>query len=73
MTMGPVEYLIIGFPGAETDLPRQVPSGREVVGGPSRHANIGWDSFAGWPAWDSYTHQSVHRVWLERAWRGGMG
>jgi microsomal dipeptidase-like Zn-dependent dipeptidase len=36
------------------------------------HDTHGWPSFAGWPAFDTYTHQQIYYRWLERAWRGGL-
>ena len=36
------------------------------------HKVGGYPEFDGWPRWDSYTHQTVHVDWLERAWQGGM-
>jgi microsomal dipeptidase-like Zn-dependent dipeptidase len=34
--------------------------------------NHGWPTFVGWPTFDTYTHQQVYWVWLERAWRAGL-
>jgi hypothetical protein len=36
------------------------------------HNTDGWPSFAGWPRYDSLTHEQVYYKWLERAWRGGL-
>jgi microsomal dipeptidase-like Zn-dependent dipeptidase len=36
------------------------------------HDTHGWPTFAGWPKYDTYTHQQVYYRWLERAWRAGM-
>ena len=36
------------------------------------HDTHGWPSFAGWPTYDTYTHQQVYWRWLERAWMSGM-
>lgn len=36
------------------------------------HDTTGWTAFRGWPTWDTFTHQTVHQDWLERAWRGGL-
>jgi microsomal dipeptidase-like Zn-dependent dipeptidase len=36
------------------------------------HDTHGWPTFAGWPTYDTYTHQQVYYRWLERAWKGGM-
>ena len=36
------------------------------------HKVGGYPAFDGWPRWDSYTHQTVHVDWLQRAWQGGM-
>jgi microsomal dipeptidase-like Zn-dependent dipeptidase len=36
------------------------------------HDTHGWPSFAGWPAYDTNTHQQVYWRWLERAWMSGM-
>ena len=36
------------------------------------HDTHGWRTFAGWPTYDTYTHQQVYYRWLERAWRAGM-
>jgi microsomal dipeptidase-like Zn-dependent dipeptidase len=35
------------------------------------HDTHGWPSFAGWPVFDTYTHQQIYYRWLERAWRAG--
>jgi microsomal dipeptidase-like Zn-dependent dipeptidase len=36
------------------------------------HDTQGWPSFAGWPTYDTNTHQQVYWRWLERAWMSGM-
>ncbi|HEX8745424.1 MAG TPA: hypothetical protein VF712_20030 [Thermoleophilaceae bacterium] len=36
------------------------------------HDTQGWPSFAGWPAFDTYTHQQVYYRWLQRAWLAGL-
>ena len=36
------------------------------------HDTHGWPTFAGWPTYDTYTHQQVYYRWLQRAWMGGM-
>ncbi len=36
------------------------------------HDSDGWPSFAGWPRWDSLTHEGTYWRWIERAWRGGL-
>jgi microsomal dipeptidase-like Zn-dependent dipeptidase len=36
------------------------------------HANTGWPDFAGWPRWDSLTHEGTYWKGIERAWRGGL-
>jgi microsomal dipeptidase-like Zn-dependent dipeptidase len=38
----------------------------------SPHDPHGWPTFAGWPTYDSYTHQQVYYKWLQRAWLGGL-
>jgi microsomal dipeptidase-like Zn-dependent dipeptidase len=47
-----------------------------LVGAPASrllgHDVHGYSSFAGWPRWDDFTHQSVHRDWLLRAVHGGL-
>ena len=35
------------------------------------HDTHGWPTFAGWPTYDTYTHQQVYYRWLERAWLAG--
>src|SRR4051794_38108913 len=35
------------------------------------HDTHGWPSFAGWPTFDTYTHQQIYWRWLERAWMAG--
>ncbi len=36
------------------------------------HETEGWPSFAGWPTYDTLTHQQVYYRWLERAWMAGL-
>jgi microsomal dipeptidase-like Zn-dependent dipeptidase len=36
------------------------------------NSNEGAPVFAGWPQWNSTTHQQVYYKWLERAWQGGL-
>ncbi|MEA2124211.1 MAG: hypothetical protein QOI80_993 [Solirubrobacteraceae bacterium] len=36
------------------------------------HDTHGWPTFAGWPTWDTYTHQQIYYRWLQRAWLGGL-
>jgi microsomal dipeptidase-like Zn-dependent dipeptidase len=48
-------------------------TGNLLHGDPSRtHDNHGWPTFAGWPTYDTYTHQQVYYRWLQRAWLSGM-
>jgi microsomal dipeptidase-like Zn-dependent dipeptidase len=35
------------------------------------HDTHGWPSFAGWPVFDTNTHQQTYYVWLKRAWMSG--
>jgi hypothetical protein len=35
------------------------------------HDTHGWPTFAGWPTYNTMTHQQVYYVWLERAWMAG--
>ncbi len=35
------------------------------------HDTHGWPSFAGWPVFDTNTHQQTYYVWLKRAWMAG--
>ena len=35
------------------------------------HDTHGWPTFAGWPVFDTNTHQQVYYRWLERAWMAG--
>jgi microsomal dipeptidase-like Zn-dependent dipeptidase len=35
------------------------------------HDTHGWPSFAGWPTFDTYTHQQIYYRWLQRAWMAG--
>lgn len=36
------------------------------------HDTNGWPTFAGWPTYDTYTHQQIYWRWLERAWMSGL-
>ena len=36
------------------------------------HNTDGWPTFAGWPRYNSLTHEQIYYKWLERAWRGGL-
>ena len=36
------------------------------------HDTHGWPTFAGWPTFDTMTHQQTYWVWLERAWMSGL-
>jgi microsomal dipeptidase-like Zn-dependent dipeptidase len=36
------------------------------------HDIHGWPTFAGWPTFDTNTHQQAYWRWLQRAWLGGM-
>jgi hypothetical protein len=35
------------------------------------HDTHGWPTFAGWPTFDTNTHQQTYYVWLKRAWMAG--
>ena len=35
------------------------------------HDTEGWPSFAGWPTFDTITHQQTYYRWLQRAWLAG--
>jgi microsomal dipeptidase-like Zn-dependent dipeptidase len=35
------------------------------------HDTHGWPTFAGWPTYDTYTHQQVYYRWLQRDWMAG--
>jgi hypothetical protein len=35
------------------------------------HDTHGWPTFAGWPVFDTNTHQQTYYVWLKRAWMSG--
>jgi hypothetical protein len=36
------------------------------------HDTHGWPTFAGWPVFDTYTHQQVYYRWLQRAYLAGL-
>jgi len=36
------------------------------------HNTDGWPTFAGWPVFDTYTHQQVYYTWLQRAYLSGL-
>ena len=36
------------------------------------HDTHGWPTFAGWPVFDTITHQQTYHVWLQRAWMAGL-
>jgi microsomal dipeptidase-like Zn-dependent dipeptidase len=36
------------------------------------HDTHGWPTFAGWPRYNSLTHEGTYWRWIERAWRGGL-
>jgi len=36
------------------------------------HASGGYPDFRGWPTWDDFTHQAVHKQFLKRAVDGGL-
>ena len=36
------------------------------------HDTHGWPTFAGWPTFDTITHQQTYYVWLKRMWKAGM-
>jgi hypothetical protein len=35
------------------------------------HNTHGWPTFAGWPVYNTQTHQQTYYVWLQRAWEAG--
>ncbi len=35
------------------------------------HDTHGWPTFAGWPTYNTQTHQQTYYVWLQRAWEAG--
>ena len=35
------------------------------------HDTHGWPTFAGWPVYDTYTHQQIYYRWLQRMWMDG--
>jgi microsomal dipeptidase-like Zn-dependent dipeptidase len=35
------------------------------------HDTHGWPTFAGWPTFDTNTHQQIYYAWLQRAWEAG--
>jgi microsomal dipeptidase-like Zn-dependent dipeptidase len=70
----------LGVTQALVDCPDHEPNGEAAVvenfgshGRPvGTHDTDGWPTFAGWPANDSLTHESVYYKWLERTWRAGL-
>lgn len=47
----------------------------DIVGallGTARHEDDGYPSFPNWPAFNSYTHQTMYYEWIKRAYEGGM-
>lgn len=38
----------------------------------STHENAGYNTLPFWPAYNSYTHQTMYYDWLKRAYEGGM-
>jgi len=40
--------------------------------GTARHENGGYPNFTYWPAYNSYTHQTMYYEWIKRAYEGGM-
>ena len=36
------------------------------------HDTHGWPTFAGWPVYDTNTHQQTYYMWLKRLWKAGM-
>nr|MDQ4041036.1 Coagulation factor 5/8 type domain-containing protein [Actinomycetota bacterium] len=69
-----------GIAHALVDCPDHQPNGEAAVlentladGQPlGQHSPHGWPTFAGWPRWNSLTHEGVYYRWLERAWMGGL-
>jgi microsomal dipeptidase-like Zn-dependent dipeptidase len=56
-------------PGGHGAVLETVLSGGDPVTG---HNTDGWPTFAGWPRYNSLTHEQIYYKWLERAWRGGL-
>ncbi len=56
-------------PGGHGAVLEMVLSGGDPVNGHDVH---GWPTFAGWPRYNSLTHEQLYYKWLERAWRGGL-
>lgn len=40
--------------------------------GTATHENSGYPEFSYWPAYNSYTHQTMYYEWVKRAYEGGM-
>lgn len=40
--------------------------------GSATHDNTGYSEFSFWPAYNSYTHQTMYYEWLKRAYEGGL-
>ena len=47
-------------------------AGQLLRGESGGHDTEGWPSFAGWPTYDTYTHQQTYYQWLRRAYMGGL-
>lgn len=67
----------LGITDALQDCPDHRPDGWPAVGEqilsePGPHDTRGWPTFAGWPRWNSLTHEQTYYRWLERAWRSGL-
>ncbi len=43
-----------------------------AVFGTSYHDNEGFERFTYWPAYNSFTHQTMYYEWVKRAYEGGM-
>ncbi len=54
------------FPDHQLALAENLLSGSGAI------STDGWPTFAGWPRWDSLTHEGTYWKWIERAWRGGL-
>ncbi len=56
-------------PGGRGAALEMILSGGDPINGHDPH---GWPTFAGWPRYNSLTHEQLYYRWLERAWRGGL-